>query len=286
MQPTISPATQAILDRMASQLHPMFRQSVTPISFIHHDQTIQLGTGTFFRIADESFLVTAAHVYDSAERQGFHEGLHVFDLTGHGEGAAQIRPVAITGRVHRALEPWDVAVFQLDDEVALALPGRRFLRLNEVSLRPHPHGRCWIYGFPAETTKQELSTSEFRFDHFSMLAPFYEGDKSVLQDFNPQVHFLLDAARDDIARSDGSPATLPSRLNGISGCSIWQPEWPLVGTAADWTPERTKIVGVQTGHYTGRSIIKATSWGAVAAVIHRCRPDLRSIIDMHLGPAR
>jgi hypothetical protein len=44
-----------------------------------------------------------------------------------------------------------------------------------------------------------------------------------LVNYDPRLHFLLDVARDDLWQPDGSPEEMPYRLNGISGCSIWQP---------------------------------------------------------------
>ena len=76
---------------------------------------------------------------------------------------------------------------------------------------------------------------------------------------------------------------MPNRLNGISGCTVWQPEWQPGNDAALWTPERTRIVGVQTSYYRQSSLIKATGWGAVANVLYQRRPELRTVIEFHLG---
>jgi hypothetical protein len=37
-----------------------------------------------------------------------------------------------------------------------------------------------------------------------------------------------------------------------------------------------------TAYYRKPSLVKATHWGAVAALLHEYRPDLRGILDMHL----
>ena len=44
-------------------LVPKMARCVTPIAASLEGKTYQLGTGTFFRAADFSFLVTAAHVF-------------------------------------------------------------------------------------------------------------------------------------------------------------------------------------------------------------------------------
>ena len=81
-----------------------------------------------------------------------------------------------------------------------------------------------------------------------------------------------------VARRD-PPAQMANPLGGISGCPVWQVAWP----GGRWQPGYVRIVGVQTGYYRKRSLIKGTHWGAVAAVLHEYRPDLRRVLDMQLG---
>jgi hypothetical protein len=74
-----------LLDKMVAALRPVLRESVTPIAVIQGERTLQWGTGTFFRVAEESFLVTACHVWDTAARHGFDHDLFMFDLDGRAE---------------------------------------------------------------------------------------------------------------------------------------------------------------------------------------------------------
>src|SRR5262249_29616200 len=137
--------------------------------------------------------------------------------------------------------------------------------------------------FPVEMTQFDASTSTVRFDELFLGAPFHPGESS-LADYDPPYHFLLDVARDDLWLPDGTPAEMPNYLNGISGCSIWQAIWPGHNLAGRWNSESVRIVGVQTGYYRKASLVKATCWGAVAKVIHEAKPDLRPVLEMHLGP--
>lgn len=286
MQPPPNLAyVRPLLERMASTVWPVLRQSVTPITVIQGERTIQWGTGTFFRVAEDSFMVTACHVWDEAARCGFDHDLHVFDLDGHVQGDVQMRPVPLTGTVHCVKAPPDVAIFELAPEVVSALDGRRFLRLNEVELRARQPGRCWVFGFPSDATELIPAQSHFRFNQFFMLAPFYERPVA-LENYDPVFHFLLDGAKDDLCQLDGTAAEMPRHLNGISGCSIWRPEWPASNSPEDWSPDRTRIVGVQTSYYPKTSVIRATHWAAVANALYQRRPDLRPAIEFHLGPAR
>jgi hypothetical protein len=228
--------------------------------------------------------VTACHVLDAAVYQGYEHELFIFDVVGDTDVGAGLRPVPLTGALHRAKDPADVAVIALDDNVVSKLKGCRFLRLSEVSLRPVQPGRCWVFGFPVEKTQDIPACSLFRFDHFSLLAPVVS-EPQALANYDPRYHFLLDAARDDVCFTDGTPADIPRALNGISGCSIWQPEWPANNSAESWNPDGTRIVGVQTSFYSKSSLIKATHWAAVANVLYQCEPDLRRAIELHFGPA-
>jgi hypothetical protein len=285
MQPDKALASaRPLIERMTSTLMPILRESVTPIAVIKEERTIQWGTGTFFRVAEESFLVTASHVWDEAVRYKVEEDLFVFDVAGRRQDGFGLRPVHLSGTIHRAKDPPDVAVFALSPQTVSELSGCRFLRLSDVSLRPRAPGRCWVFGYPRETAEDIPGKSLFVFNQLFILAPLCEPPPS-LTNYEPDGHFLLDAARDDIWQPDGTPATMPSRLNGISGCSIWQPEWPNGNSAGSWDPQRTRVVGVQTSYYRESSLIKGTQWGAVASVLYRVRPDLRSAIELNLGPA-
>lgn len=283
MQPTSGlEAVRPLLDLMARTLWPLFQRAVTPIAAIRGEQTVPFGTGTFFRVADESFLVTAAHVWEEAERLGFGQELFAFDPVESAGGLFTMNAVPLAGTWHYAKDPADVAIMELDRPVVELLRGAHFLRLNEVALRPRPGGRCWVFGFPAETARDLAADRLFRFDPFCLMAPQHPGD-AALDGYDPAGHFLLDAARDDMWRPDGTRSDMPYRLNGISGCSVWQPEWPPGNDAARWDPARTRIVGVQTSYYRKKSLIKATGWGAVASVLHQRRADLRPAIEFHLG---
>lgn len=270
-----------ILDRMSEILTPMLTRSVTPIAAITPNGTFQWGTGTFFAVADESFLVTASHVFDTAEQQGVAQNLCFFDLGEVGDERAALRPVPLSGNVHRVKDPPDVAIFQLEPSLAASVTGRHFLRLSEVALRPSADGCFWVFGFPAEMTEHIPDDSSFQYRHFFFRLPLYNRDAAI-ENLTPGLHFLLDAAHDDLRLNDSTPTRMPDRLGGISGCSIWQTSWPKRNSSGDIN---ARIVGVQTSYYRKPPLIKATNWEAVASVLYQACPDLRRPIEMHFGSA-
>lgn len=62
--------TRAFIERMGETLLPLFTKCVIPIFGEQNGAAIQCGTGTLFRVADVSFLVTASHVADIKTKHG------------------------------------------------------------------------------------------------------------------------------------------------------------------------------------------------------------------------
>jgi hypothetical protein len=279
MQPILDLQTiRPLLERMAPAVWAVARECVTPIAVVHADRTHQWGTGTLFRVADQCFMVTAAHVWQEAERANLDGHLCLFSYEASGDS----RPVSFGGRMHLLSDPHDVAVLALEASVVADLGDRRFLRLSDVAFRPHPRGLLWVYGFPQETAVRSPGDSELRFQPLWCLLPRVGGD-TTLENFDPRFHFLLNAARESLVDRDGIPAEMPRRLRGISGCSIWQPEWPADNDPESWKPDGTRIVGVETSLYPGPSFIKATCWEAIVHVLHVACPDLRKVLQLHFG---
>lgn len=259
-----------------SALAPKLVRCITPIAATVESTTFQLGTGTFFRAADYSFLVTAAHVLRKAKKLGAQIRLLDGEST---DRCVKYQDVPLRKwTAYIGKEPADIGIIPLEREVVSELANRWFLRLDEVAIRPSVPGGCWVMGYPAETVAYSDAGRQMTYSPFLLAAPLVEPNAS-LENFDQDYHLLLNAGRDDLWWPDGTPARMPSQLGGISGCPVWQVVWP----DGRWQPEHVRIVGVQTAHYPRRSLIKATHWGAVAVVLGEYCPDLRGIIEMHLG---
>ena len=255
---------------------PKMASCVTPIAASLAGRTHQLGTGTFFRAADFSFMVTAAHVLREGKR---HDALLRL-LDGEStNGLVRYRDVVLPKwRAYVGGDPVDVAIVPLTDKVVASLGNRSFLRLDDVAVRPTHPGGCWVMGYPDEMVAYTECDKKLTYRPFLLAAPLVE-PKSSLENFDEKYHFVLDARRDELWWPDGTPAEMPDKLGGISGCPVWQVAWP----DGRWQLEHVRIVGVQTAYYRKSSLVKATQWGAVAAILREYRPELRNIIDMHLG---
>jgi hypothetical protein len=279
MQPPENLATRrSLIEKMAGWLRPILRRSVTPIVVQDGEEDRQHGTGTFFRIGDASFLLTAGHVWKDAKRSK--RQLSIFAIGGSGEGEQRLKKVPLAGRWYSSPDSFDVALIELERSVAECLGACHFLHLTDVRLWPAAPGWCWVYGFPTETCAGDSSL--LRFNELFLGAPFNQQDLT-LENHDQDLHFLLDADRNDLWLSNGTRADLPTRLDGMSGCPIWQSIWPNQDLDAPWDCRCARIVGVQTSYYRQSSVIKATPWVAVAHIIRRVRPDLRKILDLNFG---
>jgi len=272
-----------LCEQMNETIRPIVRRSVTPIGAIPKGgQTMQFGTGTFFSLGESSFLVTAGHVWTKAQKYGFE--LCIFDGDAGRLDESPLTEVSLDGQIHFTKDVADVAVIELDRKTVERLPNRHFLRLQEVSLKAESPGWCWVYGFPQSMTEFHPQSATLRFNEL-MLGAQFSSEGQYLENYDGTKHFLLDARRDSLERADGSPGTLPDELNGISGGSIWQALWPGQSLELPWDSSKLRIVGVQTSYYADSSLIRATHWGAIAHILYRRKPELRSILEFHLGRA-
>jgi hypothetical protein len=246
-----------------------------------------LGSGTLFAVADRRFVVTAAHVVRAAQS--------TIGITGGSDNNF----VATAGTWHLSAsdgvdggDPFDVAVYALDDAQIARLNGCTFLRIGDVSFESDLSGAFFLVcGFPAiwssatSAVEDPMKLCLMQYSTFS-----YEGSTSALQGYEARHHLLLDAKPECTYDSSGMPAEfktrlghpaqMPHDLQGISGCSVW-----IVGhlsvPCCDWRPEAARVVAVETGVFTGRAAIKATRWNAVTTLLYTAFADLRSTISIY-----
>lgn len=254
-------------------LGPKMMASITPITGSLTDRTYQLGTGTLFRVGDFSFLVTAAHVLK--EINEFNYLMRILDAKAPDGRVSAVDLPKWTAEIADGLV--DVAVMPLSEDIVAALPNRTFLHLYEVAMRVTEPGGCWVMGYPHEKVRYAKKRTQMTLNPFLLAAPTIQWEET-LNKFDERFHFLLDAKRDELWWPHGTPAKLPRKLQGISGCPVWQVAWP----DGAWEPDHARIVGVQIGYYRRRSAVKATHWGAVMKLLYDSYPNLRDAIALHL----
>lgn len=263
---------------MGEGLAPKLRESVIPLCAEGETAPVQLGSGTLFRVADTSFLVTAAHVADVAAQQG-HQ-LYVSD------GLPGSKGCGLHGPLHLARQKsFDLALWELPPDVVAALPTRRFLRLVDVDLSETIKGGWfYIHGFPGCWSAPDPNVAKIIVTTFTYGAVLYGGPMDAFADHDPDVHVLLSVPKSGNADRDGNRAVLPNDLGGISGSSLWQ-AYAEGQKSAEWTPDFVKVIAVQTGVYDledrDEYVVRGTRWGAVATVIWRNYESLRPALALN-----
>lgn len=280
----------AVLHSMSSSIPASVVDSTVVIVRANKPVIRQLGTGTLFRVADRSFLVTAAHVLRQAQQMDSTLGISGSD----GYFIATAGQWILSGAdfSNKEDDPFDLALYPLSDDQVMRLHGQRFLRLEDVSFLQDLSRRFFvIFGFPhiwstaCDEQTESMSLRALQFATFD-----YEGDTSGLAGFNSKHHLLLDAKdeylfddRGDEMRfrtNHGTPARIPNDLRGVSGCSVWS-IGDLRTSVHSWKQSDAKLVGIVTGVYETRGLVKATRWVAASTLLYHAFPDLRRSIEIH-----
>lgn len=283
------PSQKNLYRRIESFIPSKAKESAVPIVLIHGTELHQFGTGTLLRVADHSFIVTAAHVVKDARQDD--EGLCIPRADGsfaqiHGDWICSSE-----GQYGTAVDPFDLAILHLDSSSVKGLTNESFLRLDDISFTEDlSNGIFCLLGYP--TLWSQPSTDDHTGLDLKLLLYItyvFEGSTDALSEYQARFHLLLNAGLSESTDMEGTPfrfddrsgapAEFPRRLGGISGCSVW-----VVGKknrpGQEWSQEKAKIVAVQTGVYHTQQIIKATRWVAVSTLLHEAFPKLRPAIAL------
>ncbi len=264
----------AFHQRMWSDLQPKFRRCVLPIQASDGSRSGVIGTGTLFRVAEKSFLVSAHHVFTQATTNDY--GLSLHDLCPDSDAP----PLPLVGRVVFSAA-YDVAVMELSPEIVAGLPNRTFLSVHEADrMSRRPAGGVFaLFGYPSVqvTPRENLDLLIMPLGHFSNR---FIGPNESFEDFDPRSHLLVDGERNG-RQLDSTGRPLPGSLKGMSGCSIWHVYFPGL-SLKHWTPDDVVIVGVQTGVYKNGTVIKGTRWSVVDQLIRKTYPELSGPLDLHI----
>jgi hypothetical protein len=238
-----------------------------------------LGSGTLFRIAEECFVITAAHVMKSGEGKNL---CLAPNLCGPGD----IVPFEGDAMCDER-DTFDVAAVHLKPHVAEKIDPRRFLRLGNVSfVEDFTDGLFIVFGYPEMMFSHEKGNLKIVLFHHG--GPVYCGDTSGLENYDPHVNLLVDADINETRGVDGKPiefrysqglsAQFPTELKGISGGSVWQIMWNPRDIRDN--AKNARIVAVETATYQKSRCIKATRWKVVVQMLRLAMPKLQPAIDM------
>lgn len=218
-----------------------------------------LATGTLFKVARRSFLITARHVFDN-----------VSDLTRLAYPEDPIRGDLFTFGALNLLKPneehLDVAVVELKsvETITRLETNWQFLSLQNVAAASTVtgDGAFFVSGYPASLTSTESGWTKGKLvTAYTQRLPMppAEAAPPVFPDLDLFFDYGLDAT------SVNGEAVKTPELPGVSGASIWE----LRPASGIWTPETaTRVVGIQSA-FVHSKYIRAKSWWAVAKVLEQ-----------------
>ncbi|HEV3387073.1 MAG TPA: hypothetical protein VG097_19800, partial [Gemmata sp.] len=175
----------------------------------------------------------------------------------------------------------DVAVWELPQDIVKSLHNCSFLTVHHAdreNQRP-AKGTYYVFGYPESLATADASREKLTVNPFTFATGIYEGDTDNLGDYDPKYHILLDTPKEGGRRVDKGDMPIPTRIHGMSGCSIWQTYYKGLSTR-HWTTDDAIIVAVQTGVYRDGTIVKGTRWWVVERIIRECYPKLEGPLSL------
>jgi hypothetical protein len=278
-----NPAVRAAWANIAEYLYPTITQFIQQPD--DDDVSAPLGSGVLLQIADEYFVITAAHVVAAK-----FEKLPIAITSGNEKPAIWLTGSEVSA--YTALNPvLDVAALHLTHKMGKQLQseGKRFHRLCETVELDAPPQAAWyaLFGFAgSKTTLLEdvpglLCTASF---HCTTTHDNKFNELNELPNFDANIHIPLHFDRREVVDSAGQPIVVPDP-HGMSGCGVWR----LTNSLQQLdrcAPKDCKLVGILTHWLSdskdgGFDLLRATKFGIAIEAIYRVCPDLRRPIELN-----
>ena len=268
--------TRDFINRMGSSLIPVFTKCVVPIYGEKEGEPVQCGTGTLFKVAGRSFLVSACHVTNLARDSATWKAIQLY-ITDSPQGSPGI---ALEGNLHS--EPnLDLSIWELTPRVVAEVPNRQFLTVQHADRADLRVKRGWYYihGYPNCWTDPQPEEKKIMIKAFTYGAILNDGDTSTFDGYKPELHVLLTLPKDNNIDSTGAETELPRSLKGISGCSIWQAYYEGLPSKT-WTVDDAVVVAVQTGTYKKGTVVRGTRWWLIEQILAKKYPELQGPLSL------
>jgi len=280
---------RTINEKIASHVTEHAWESSIAIVIAHDNAVHQFGSGILFRVADDSFVVTAGHVVKESHKLG--KTLGISSATGFFVAVPGQWICSSDGQYGMDKDPFDIAIHKLPQDAIGKIGNKTFLRFDDIDFDSQsPTTVYTLFGFPGIWSRPSCSESDkLQLKPFQFTTFAYDRKTDTLHEYQERFHLLLDAQLRYSSILDGSPAQFqdlngndalfPRDLGGISGCSVWR-IGDLNVPIENWGQERSRIVAVQTGVYNSAQVIKSTRWVAVSTLIHEAFPELRTTMQL------
>ena len=196
--------------RLLRSLTPIYREGP------RHPELI--GSGTLLRIADMTFLVTAAHVADEVKRGPYYFGAADMLIPLGGLKMSSPLPVGVSRDEDRT----DLAYWVLDPSVAGKLSSADTLRPGDLELdsvsEAFTENQYLVNGYPASRQPRRLTEGEFAARPFSFITEEESARSYEAINLDRTRNLFVSFDKDDTYRQ-GAKVTGPD-LFGISGCGF------------------------------------------------------------------
>lgn len=242
-----------------------------PVIHRNDGKACDIRTGVLLQIGDMRFLITAGHNMIAHSELGRSAELVMPD-----KGVPTI-PLSEERFWTTKAKSEDLTVCQLTTDTVAKLGDRfRYASLSDfMSQHDTEQGRglYLLYGFP----NQMGSTEDDGTKHagtWRYLSCLYEGDRSVVEDYDANLHIILEYERE--TRNKDGQHVWP---HGMSGCGIWFCGHPMTHTP--FSSDHFRLVGIQTAWHKGFEYSKGTWIDVVATIIWKYYSDTRDVMRMH-----
>jgi hypothetical protein len=233
------------------------------------------------KIADTSFIITAAHVIDDIVHKNMLVYLPSASLEEMPISLEQIDSLTspLNQSRDRQDDPYDVAIIKLKPEVAERLATHmRFVTLDGVE--PHylrlPPADFAIVGYPCQLSDRNEEDKTIVSTVMPYFTSLYDDDGARVM-FDPQIHILMSFRSTYTFKDVEYGLDLPSP-KGMSGCGMWRVKdeaEPL--ESLDW--RNMRLIGI--AHTWNLNLLKGTKIKYILQMIYTMMPEMRSEIDKH-----
>ena len=237
---------------------------------IRHDRT-----GILYRIADEHFVLTAAHdlrqiieadipLYLSMNKPGVIP-LHL--------GKAKFHSTEEEGR--------DVAAIWLPPTTAREVAKHKdFLSHNQIDLNgAESRGPFVFFGYPMRWSGH-VASEDYVVSQALVFATLpHDGPRLESAHYDQKVHMVLNFTRDAINCLQGGVDTLPN-LHGISRCGIWQVGDFIGKEIKARDEESVTLVGIQHRWFPDLNYIQATKIRFAIGFVVENYPDAQAAMKI------
>lgn len=255
--------------------------SSIPLITAGNGDAAHLGSGMLLRIKDKHFLLTVAHVFDTAKAAGFRVLLPLNDGS---EPSVDVYEINLRTSVtndpgHRRDDLYDIAIGELSNAQAARI-GRhwRFLTLGELDPFDRQHRESWylVFGYPEEVNLFDQETASFPGNIVACGTFLYRGNRGPLARYDRFANIAVDFDARTMLADSGAPARLPYAA-GMSGCGIFR--IAEAGCSMDlWRPEDLRLVAIDNMLDEDTLTLRATRIRNYLQLIYWGHPDLQDVM--------